>query len=168
VPKPTNKNQVIIESQKEYQALEQFLANLTPATMTQPGALGSWSVKDVLAHLLEWQQMFIRWYTAGLRGENPATPAPGYKWSQLPALNQMIYEKYRHWTLDDTLAQFRASHQQTMELLQSLSAEDLFTPGLYPWMRNNKMAAYFTANTSSHYRWARTEMRKGIPKKEGG
>ena len=160
MPRPTNKNQLVAESQKEYAALEQFLAPLTPAQMVQPGASGEWSVKDVLAHLLAWQQMFMGWYAAGLRGENPATPAEGYKWSQLPALNQMIYEKHRKRTLEDILSQLAASHQKVTKLAQSLSEEELFTPGRYLWARTNALASYFASITSSHYRWARTEIRK--------
>jgi len=160
MPKPANKTQLLSESQEEYEALEQFLAGIDQTQMNQPGALGDWSVKDTLAHLYEWQQMFMRWYTAGLRGENPPTPAEGYKWSQLPALNQMIYEKYTGQPLEVILTQFRISHQQTMQLIQSLPDADLFTPGLYTWMRTSVLAAYLSANTGSHYRWARTEMRK--------
>ena len=121
MPRPTNKNQLLSDSQKEYAALEQFLATLTPEQMVQPGALGEWSVKDTLAHLLEWQNMCLGWYAAGLRGENPPTPAEGYKWSQLPALNQMIFEKYRHAVLEDILAKFRTSHQKVTELVLRLS-----------------------------------------------
>lgn len=162
MPKPVTKTQLLTQSEKEYNALEQFLSALTPEQMLQPGALGEWSVKDVLAHLLEWQQMFFGWYEAGQRGEMPAMPAEGYKWSQLPALNQAIFLKHHDRSLDDILAQFRASHRQTLELIQTLTEEQLFIPGSFAWTRTNKLAAYIAANTSSHYHWARTEMRKGL------
>ncbi|MBN1429834.1 MAG: ClbS/DfsB family four-helix bundle protein [Anaerolineae bacterium] len=165
MPRPTNKPQLLEESQKEFEALEKFLLPLTPDQFIQPGTLGEWSVKDVLAHLYEWQQMFFRWYEAGLRGETPAVPAEGYKWNQLPALNQAIYERYRDHALDDVLNSLRASHQKTVALIDVLSENDLFASGLYPWMKQNYLAAYLTANTGSHYRWARTEMRKGLRKK---
>ena len=151
-----------IESQQEYDALESFLAALTPEQMVQPGALGEWSPKDTLAHLYEWQQMFLRWYEAGLRGETPHTPAEGFKWSQLPALNQQIYEQYQDWPLNKVWDALRASHRKTVDLIHSLPEADLTKPGLYAWMNQNSLIAYFTANTGSHYRWARTEMRKTL------
>jgi hypothetical protein len=162
MPRPTNKSKLLIESQKEYDALEQLLATLTPEQMTQPGALGDWSVKDVLAHLYEWQQMFFRWYTAGLKGEQTAIPAEGYKWSQLPALNQKIYETYHQQPLNKIQKLFKVSHRKTMALIESLSEEDLFTPARYPWMNQTALVAYINANTGSHYRWARKEMRKNL------
>lgn len=164
MPRPITKSELISESEKEYAALEKFLAPLTPQQMLQPGALGEWSVKDVLAHLFEWQQLFFGWYAAGERGETPALPAAGYKWSQIPALNQAIYEKHRDIPLEDIFARFRASHQQTMQLVEVLTEEQLFTPKIYSWTNANRLAAYITANTSSHYRWARTEMRKALKK----
>jgi hypothetical protein len=162
MPRPTNKAQLIEDIRGEYEALEGFIAALAPEQMTQPGVLGEWSVKDVLAHLYEWQQMLFRWYEAGLRGEVPAVPAEGYKWSQMPALNAKIYEQYRDRPLPEVLELFRLSHQKTLSLIETLSESDLFTAGLYPWMNQNNLSAYLKANGGSHYRWARKEMRKGM------
>ncbi len=166
MPRAVNKKELLADVEKEYDALEQFLAALSEQQMTCPGALGEWSAKDVLAHLYEWQQMFFGWYAAGLRGENPPTPTAGYKWSQLPALNQMIYEKHRQLALEDVLEKFRASYRRTLQLVQDLEEDELFIPGRYAWMRNNALAQYIAANTASHYRWARKEMRKNIKVKE--
>jgi hypothetical protein len=160
--RPLNKAQLLATSEKEYTALEKLIAPLTPGQMTRPPAAGEWSVKDVLAHLYEWQQMFFRWYEAGLHGEKPAVPAEGYKWSQLPALNQHIYETYRDLPLEEALRLFRSSHRKTMELIAKLSEEDLLTPGRWPWMNQNPLIAYLNANTGSHYRWARGEIKARV------
>ncbi len=144
--RPIIKAQLIAASEKEYAALEKLLASLTPDQMIRPPALGEWSVKDVLAHLYEWQQMFFHWYQTGLRGEKPAVPAEGYKWSQLPALNQHIYETYRDLPLDDIQHLFRESHKKTITLVESLPETDLFTRGKYAWMNQNMLASYLHAN----------------------
>lgn len=162
MPRPTTKSALMDENRDKYAALEAWLAGLTPEQMVQPGLLGDWSVKDVLAHLHEWHAMLLRWYAAGLRGENPPTPAEGYTWAQLPVLNKRIYETYRDRSLEEVITKFRTSHQELQVLIDSLSEEDLFTPGLYGWMRQNKLSAYFKSCGSSHYHWALTEMRKGL------
>jgi uncharacterized protein (TIGR03083 family) len=146
----------------EHAALEDLLATLTPDQMTQPRALGGWSVKDVLAHLTEWEQMFLGWYAAGLRGEKPPTPAEGYNWGQLPALNKMIYQKHRQRSLEDVTRQFQASYRQMLELVESLPEADLFVRGLYSWMGQNNLAAFIHANGGGHYKWAREGIRKGL------
>jgi hypothetical protein len=166
MPRLTTKKALLDELKTERLALENFLAVLTPEQMLQPGALGEWSVKDVLAHLVEWEQMFLGWYAAGLRGETPPTPAEGYNWGQLPALNKMIYKKHRERSLEDVLQQFQASYRQTLELVESLPESDLFVRGLYSWMNQNTLAAYIHANGGAHYKWAREGIRKGLRARE--
>jgi hypothetical protein len=164
MPKPKTKSGLLIEAESEYAALEQFLVALSPAQMLSPGALGKWSVKDVLAHLFEWQRMFFGWYEAGLRGETPPMPAAGYKWNQLPALNHAIYLRCRDQPLDEVLDRFRASHCQTLELIQTLSAEDLAQPGRFAWTGHHALCGFISANCGNHYRWALTAMRKTLLK----
>lgn len=162
MPRPVSKAQLIDEARREYAALEKLLAPLSPQVMTAPGALGAWSVKDVLAHLYAWQQMFFGWYAAGLRGELPPVPAQGYNWAQLPALNQAIFERYRETPLDEILALFGESHAATLALIERLPEAELTAAGLYAWLRQHSLLTYFNANTTSHYRWARSGLRKGL------
>jgi hypothetical protein len=159
---PLNKPQLFAAIQKEYTALEKFLAPLTAEQMAFAPAPGAWAVKDILAHLYEWQQMFFNWYEGGRRGENPAVPAPRYKWSQLPALNQHIYEKHQHLTPEQVLTLFRESHQKTVQFIENLSEADLTTPGLYKWMNQNTLMAYLNANTAAHYVWALRDCKKVV------
>jgi hypothetical protein len=164
MPRPATKTALSAASQMEFDALQNLLAAYNAEQLIQPGALGEWSAKDTLAHLHEWHQMVQHWYSAGLRGETPAVPGEGYSWAQLPALNQQIFLRYRDLPFEEVSQRLQESHAAQMALIESLSESDLFTPGLYPWMRQNTLAAYFTSNGSSHYRWARTELRKGLKK----
>jgi hypothetical protein len=166
MPRPHNKELLISESLKEHNKLEDYLSSLSREQMEEPGIVGEWSVKDVLAHLFEWEQMVLRWLVAGKRGENPKVPAEGYKWNQLPALNEEIWLKFKDLPLDEVLSMYKKSYGETMKTIESLSEEVLFTRGLYPWMNKNHLAAYFTSCTSSHYRWALKEIQKGIRSKE--
>jgi len=158
--RPLDKAQLLAAIQQDYSALEKYLATRTPEQMAFTPAPGAWSIQDILAHLYEWQQMFFTWYETGLRGEMPPVPAPGFKWSQLPALNQAIYETYRNLAPEKALALFRESHQKTVQFIESLPKTDLTTPGLYRWMNQNTLLAYLNANTASHYRWALKECKK--------
>jgi hypothetical protein len=133
--------------------------------MTVPGIVGEWSVKDVLAHLIEWEQMVLSWYAAGLRGEIPELPAPGFKWNQTPALNHKIFEKYKDRSLSEVQAQFETSHREIFGVIQGLSNEALFTASQSAWTKKNTLGTYFVSATSSHYLWARKEIRKGMMKR---
>lgn len=165
MPRANNKKQLLEDIETEGKALEQLLASLSAAQMTQPGIVGEWSVKDVLAHLLEWQCMVLKWHAAGVQGKVIPIPAEGLNWAQIPQLNQRIYETYRDTSLADIQKQFKASHKKTLSTIQSLSDEELFTRGHYAWTRNNTLGTYFVSCTSSHYNWARTNIKKGLKAK---
>jgi hypothetical protein len=165
MPRPHTKKQLLETIEVEHKALDQLLAGLSPAQMIEPGIVGEWSVKDVLAHLLEWQQMVLRWYSAGLQGKVPAIPAEGMNWAQLPQLNQQIYEKHCHRPLADIQKEFKASHQKCLSTIQGLSEDDLFVRGRYAWTKSSTLGAYFISSTSSHYLWARKNIKKGLKAK---
>jgi hypothetical protein len=160
MPRSFTKAQLLDDARCERTALEKLLEKLSPEEMVHPGTLGDWSVKDILAHLIEWEQMVLGWIETGQSGKTPAMPAEGYKWNQLPALNQHIYEKHRDRPLAETLEQFHSSYQQILVSIQGFSEETLFTRGYYAWAGNNALAAYFKSATASHYLWARKEMQK--------
>jgi len=162
MPRPQTKELLIAETETEYAALEKFLVSLSPEQMIQPGAMEEWSVKDVLAHLYEWQQMFFTWYETGLRGETPPMPAEGYKWNQLPALNHVIHQRYRELPLDEVLYLFRTSHQKTLAFVHARSGEELTQPGWYAWAGKHALIGFISSNCGSHYRWARTRIQKSL------
>ena len=164
MPKPTTKNQIIEAAQKERVALEQLLAEMTPEQMAQPNLIGEWAVKDVLSHLFEWEGMVINWYEAGVKGKTPAVPSEKYNWGQLPQLNHAIFLKHRDKSLTEIQKSFKASYKKIMKTIQSIPEKELFTRRHYNWTNNNLLAAYFVSATSSHYRWARTEIKKSIKK----
>jgi hypothetical protein len=166
MPKPTSKRELLSAIDKERGTLLALLDSLTAEQMVEPGIVGEWSVQDVLAHLTAWEQLCLGWYRAGLSGETPEMPAPGFKWEETPALNRQIYEQNRERPLADVLQDFQKSHQEILGVVQSLSNDDLFTPGKVAWTGKNTMGTYFVSATSSHYLWAWSEIRKGFRDKE--
>jgi len=154
--------ELLDEIQVERTTLDNTLALLTKRQMTQAGVTrGGWSVKDILAHLVEWQQMNLDWYAAGLRGEKPAIPAPGITMREIPRLNQMIYRKHHRRPLSDVLRDYEANHARVVALIKSLPDEDLITLGRYSWTGPSwTLSDYLRASTAAHYLWARTRIRR--------
>ncbi len=162
MPRPSTKKHLIDLAESEFAALEKLFAALPPVEEHPAGTPENWAPADFLAHLCEWQEMFFTWYEGGCRGENPPTPAPGYKWSQLPALNLAIFHKHHGRPYDEILADLRDSHRRLMELAARLPDEELFSPGKYAWTRSNNLSAYMISAGSSHYLWARKEIQKAL------
>lgn len=165
MPRPTSKAQLLEQTHKGYDALVGQFAGLTDDEMTAPGIVGDWSIKDVLAHLTEWQRMLTVWYETGKRGETPATPSEKYTWREIPALNQEIYDTYRDHPLAAIQEAFRDSHTAILALIDTMTDEELFTPKVYAWTKSTTLGSYLVSATSSHYDWAYKEIRRGLKAK---
>ena len=137
-------------------------SKLTPQQMVWPGSMDNWSVKDILAHLVDWEQRLIGWYQAGLEGEIPETPAPGYTWRALPELNRHGYERHKNDALEDVLEQFENSYLDILTLVEGMGEQEIFEPNYYPWTGNSALLTWIAANTSSHYNWARRNIRTTV------
>jgi len=160
--KRLRKQELLNEIHRERAALDDTLALLPPRQMTRAGVTrGGWSVKDVLAHLVEWQQMNLDWYAAGLRGEKPAMPAPGYTLRELPRLNAMIYRKHHRRSLQAVLHDYRSHHERILALIATLPDTDLVTLERFSWTGPSwTLSDYLRASTAAHYLWARTRIRR--------
>ena len=168
--KRLRKKELLREIGRERSALDQVLAVVPTLQMTRPVVTrGGWSVKDILAHLVEWQKMNFAWYEAGLRGEKPAMPAPGYTLRELPRLNHMIYLKNHRRSLRAVLKDYRSYHERTVALIESLPDSDLVTLGRFSWTGPSwTLSDYLRASTAAHYLWARTRIRRWLKKQADG
>jgi hypothetical protein len=138
----------------EREKLEVKIAGLTPAEMEFAGTMGKWSVKDILQHLVDWEQRWIRWYEAGKHGEPVVTPEEGYNWRQMGQLNEIYRQKYQDRALSAVLSDFHNSYNQIMEMIQKIPEEEMLSPGIYPWTGKLPLIAWIAGNTCDHYRWA--------------
>lgn len=160
--KRLRKEELLSEIRRERRMLDDTLALVSLRHMTKAGVTrGGWSVKDVLAHLVEWQQMNLGWYAAGLRGETPAMPAPGFTLRELPRLNTMIYRKHHRRSLQAVMHDYRRYHERVVELIRMLPDADLVTLRRFSWTGPSwTLSDYLRAATAAHYLWARTRIRR--------
>jgi len=164
-----NSKKDLIESiEREHQILVDLVRSIPESRYREAGVWGvDWNIKDLLAHLTEWEQMFLTWFREGRDGKRPALPAKGYKWNQTPALNRAIWDKHRRRSVAEVLANFETSYQEIFSLAQELSEKELLTPGNFTWTGKNPLTTYLGANTTSHYRtatkilnrWLRTHLK---------
>ncbi|HVN53408.1 MAG TPA: ClbS/DfsB family four-helix bundle protein [Anaerolineaceae bacterium] len=158
----TQKAAFLKRNQAERRRLELNLLNLTGADLLIPGVNGDWTVKDLLAHLVDWEQRFLGWYETGKAGESPALPAAGMTWRDLDLLNWMIYEKHLPRPVEEILEEFRSSYLEIKDVIENASAVELYEPGYYPWTGSRTLAYYAWECSGNHYRWAKNLIRKWL------
>ncbi len=162
--KRLSRAELLLEIDLERGKLDALLQQLTPRQMTQSDVtLAGWSVKDILGHLISWQQMNLDWYAAGARGEIPEVPAPGLSWRDIRELNDRIYRQHHRRALKAVLTDYHALHQEMLDLIDQVSDWDLVTVGRFAWAGPTwTLSDYIRANTASHYRWASKHLRKWL------
>jgi len=121
-----------------------------------------WTVVDLVAHLAEWQALFLSWYADGLRGVTPRLPAPGYTWRETPRLNRDIWAKHRHRSLVAVRADFDDGYREICRLVKRLSEAELLEPGRFAWAGGYPLTTYLGPNTVSHYRFGTKVLKRWL------
>ncbi len=160
MPHYETKEALLAGIREERAKLEQKLARLSEEQMIAP-MMRAWSPKDILMHLVDWEQRMLDWYQAGLRGEKPEVPAPGMTWKDLAKLNKIGFERHRNLPLEQVLETAAASYRQILALAESIPAADLFVPGRYAWLGRATLAGFLNECSANHYAWARKQIRAG-------
>ena len=88
----------------------------------------------------------------------PFLPEP-YTWKTYGDMNVEYWKKHQKTSLSDARKMFEKSHADVMKLAESLSEEQLFTKGMYPWVGGSVLGSYFVSCLSSHYDWAMKKLK---------
>ena len=160
-----SKQALINDIQTQHALLCARLRDIPKSRWREPGVWGDgWTLTDLVAHLAEWQFMFLTWYEDGLRGTTPKMPAEGYKWNETPKLNRAIWAKHRFQSSAAVRAAFDDGFDRILEIVEALSPEHLLLPGQFSWTGKNSLATYLTPNTASHYRFALKVIKRWLQK----
>ena len=151
----SSKREFVQRVEKERQTFVELLGTIPRSRYGEGGVWGDgWNIRDLLAHITEWEQMFMGWYRVGQDGRPPLLPAKGFKWNETPRLNRAIWRKHQREPAKRVLAKFDISYQEVLRLILRLSDEELLTPGHFAWTGKYPLTTYFAPNTCSHYRIA--------------
>jgi hypothetical protein len=158
MPEPNTKAHIVKRLQVERRRLEKNLSLLSRRDMLRRGVVGESSVKDVLAHLADWEARMPVWIGAARRGDPVESPEPGLTWKQLDILNEHIYQAHRNESLDEVLEYFRSTHVRFMEMVKAMPEEEMLARGRYAFI--GKGAVYdWLKGYANHDLWGKTKIR---------
>lgn len=99
-------------------ALTSVIYGLSEAQLTTAGVVGSWSVKDVLAHIGKWEEVCLTELQKHLRGEE----AGGDYRDALP-YNAQWEAELQSLSLLESVAYFETTHARLLSFLATLTTE---------------------------------------------
>ncbi len=125
---PTSKTELTERIGSSYAALEQTIGQLSDKQLTEP-IDGSWSAKDLLAHIAAWQQVMLQFHVGG-RPFEEVTRLSNLSYGPTPVdqINEAFYARDKDLAPADVLQAFRSGHQQLLATLDGMSEADLFKP----------------------------------------
>jgi hypothetical protein len=160
---------LINDIEREFAVLTALLDAIPLERYLDPGVWGDdWNVRDLVAHLFEWHQLFLGWFEAGNRGLVPAIPAQGFRYREMPQLNRAIQLRYAATEAREMRQKLELSHREVLSLASRLTEKELLKPGSFAWTKKNGLVTYLGANTSSHYRFARKVLQRWLRATQSG
>jgi len=151
---PKNKAKLLESTFYERAILEQKVKGLSAVELVYPGSMGEWSVKDILQHLVDWEQRWISWYKAGKCGQSVVTPEVGYNWRQMGLLNEKYRLKHKDRPLNEVMADFHTSYQEILTLIEEIPEVEMLALNVYDWTGKLPLIVWIAGNTCEHYHWA--------------
>ncbi len=142
------KDDLIDKIQAGRRRLEASLAGLNEQDMAQPGAMGDWSIKDILGHIAMWESRLVTTLYAIERG---ATPKMFHTQAEVDKANAESYAEQRDRPVERVLSDFYAVHTQLLKRLGNVPERDLSDPHRFKWMEGEALEKLVSGDTCEHY-----------------
>ena len=152
----TTKADLLTTIARERASWEALLAEIGESRMTEPGATGDWSFKDVVGHLSGWRERTLaRLEAAGRDDGFPPSPWPAEFDAEtdagLEAINAWIYARNQDRPLAEVLAESRAQFDALTSVVSALPETALFNRDLAPWTNGEPIGPAVLDGTFAHF-----------------
>lgn len=147
---PPKKSDLLDVIHAEREQLETLIEPLTDEQMTAASVAASWSVKDILAHIAAWERLACDRIQAALSGEPLKFPLIKGD-SDVDRFNAEVYAQNQDQTLGQVLKEYHDSHQDFLDLIETLQDDFLASPLPFDWAGNLTAQVMISANTHWHY-----------------
>ena len=141
-----NRDEILTALKDSRAKMEAALAGLTETQLVEPGALGEWSVKDLLSHLTAWEAEVVTRLAKLKAGKKIQSIVPAD--SDIDSLNAKWYKENKGRDLDRVLADFRGVREQMIRQVESMTDKQLTQP--LPWAQANSITDLIAWNSYDH------------------
>ena len=115
------------------------------------------SVADLVAYLIGWNELVLKWHRQK-RDHLPVDfPETGFKWNELGLLAQKFYRDYALLSYEELFARLATAKDSIVALVSECADDELY--GL-PWYEKYTFGRMIQLNTAAPYANARGRLRR--------
>ena len=136
-----NRSQLLKRMDEAWQALYESYSGLSDQAMTESCVTGTWSIKDIIAHVTSWEEESLKHLPLILAGRR--TPRYSDRYGGIDAFNARTTERNRKLPLYEVLRQRDDTHRRLIAFLRSVPEEEL--------VRETRFRRRLRLDTYDHY-----------------
>ncbi len=161
---PVSRDELLAAISKTFDRLWEDLARVPEdrameASMDGHVAGKTMSPADLVAYLIGWNELVLKWLDRHERGERIDFPETGFKWNELGLLAEKFYADYETLGWSQRLERLRSVREQLVSTISARSNDELYGRSSYGKWTMGRMIQF---NTSSPYANARGRIRKWL------
>lgn len=159
---PKNKSELIAAIEENYEKLQEELSMIPPA-MTKKKELeghsknSMMSINDLLAYLIGWGQLVLKWNERKSKGLEVNFPETGFKWNELGQLAQKFYKDFEEDDFKTLCVKLEKTTTKILKLIEGKTNKELYEVN---WYEKYTLGRMIQLNTSSPFKNARGRIRK--------
>jgi len=126
--------------------IETLWAGANEDQMTaRPGPQADWSVKDLIGHLLYWEQQVIAEVRMGLAGGIPDLSEAD------DVVNARVFAANHDRSLDELLKGFARSHREMLTFVEGIPEDKLMDTEHFMWADEGSLYGHIVTEYLDHY-----------------
>lgn len=164
MPIPKTKSELLQAINLSFEKLQKDLKRVPSDPSRLPKMTGHakdtmMTVADLVAYLIGWNELVLKWLDHDKKGEPIDFPETGYKWNELGKLAQKFYSDYHNIPFDTLVIKLTNAKDRIVDEINKKTDEELYGR---EWCGKYTMGRMISLNTSSPYSNARDRLRKWL------
>jgi hypothetical protein len=143
-----NKKEILNALEEGRKKFLQAIEGLSDEQMQQPGVVGKWSVKDLLAHLGLCEAELITMLWQLKQGQKPSYPTLNN--ADVDRINEKWYQENKSRPLERVRADFLAVRKQTIRQVERYIDSELNDPQRYPVLGGEPLEEWIAGDSYRH------------------
>jgi uncharacterized damage-inducible protein DinB len=155
----STKQECLAQMHDAFAEFDTVLSKLPRDRLTEPDAVGIWSIRDLLAHFANYERYVAAEIMGTLTGQPPSNqdrygrddaPSPADEAND-DTTNAWVVASARRQTLESVLTDYAEAHYRLVRAVEECSEADLDGAGRFPWINDSRTLADVLPNQCWHH-----------------